>query len=95
MRESGERILESRRNVAATEGIAEGILTDLASQRATILRARGNLDGVDDGLQESSAVIAAMNRRALANRLVVYAVFALVGIGCSYIIYSRLFGGRG
>jgi hypothetical protein len=92
LEEGGERILESRRNVARTEGVAASILSDLASQRATIVRARGNLGGVDEGLDQSSAVLSSMNRRAMVNKLVMYAIFAVIALICLSILYSRLFG---
>jgi vesicle transport through interaction with t-SNAREs 1 len=93
LEEGRERILDSRRSIAQTEGVAENILSDLASQRATIMRARGNLSGVDEGLEQSNAVLSSMNRRAFLNKMVIYAIYAFIAMVVLWIIYSRLFRG--
>jgi vesicle transport through interaction with t-SNAREs 1 len=88
--DSAERILESRRNIAQTESIGAGILQDLQNQRATILRARDNLGGVDDGLNQSSSIITTMNRRALINKLVLYAVGLFFALTCLWMVGRKL-----
>jgi vesicle transport through interaction with t-SNAREs 1 len=87
---SAERILESRRNIAQTESIGAGILQDLQNQRATILRARDNLGGVDDGLNQSSSIINTMNRRALINKIVLYAVGLMFALICLWMVGNKL-----
>lgn len=91
LEESSERILASRRNIAQTESIGANILEDLQNQRATIMRARNNLGGVDEGLEQSSTILTTMNRRALINRLVIYAVFGVISLACMWIVYARIF----
>lgn len=91
LEESSERLLASRRNIAQTETLGASILEDLQNQRATIMRARGNLGGVDEGLEQSSNILTSMNRRALVNRLVIYAVFAIIALACLWIVYTKLF----
>lgn len=91
LQDGSDRILDSRRNIAQTEAIASNILNDLAQQRATIQRARGNLGGVDDGLDESNNILSQMNRRALINKLVIYGIFALISMIVLWILYSKLF----
>jgi vesicle transport through interaction with t-SNAREs protein 1 len=89
LREGSNRILESRRNIAQTETIGAGILADLQSQRATITRARDNLGGVDEGLNQSSGILSAMNRRALANKIVLYAVGLFFALLCLWMIVRK------
>jgi vesicle transport through interaction with t-SNAREs 1 len=88
---SSERILESRRNIAQTESIGASILQDLQNQRATILRARDNLGGVDEGLNQSSTIISTMNRRALLNKLILYAVGLFFALIILWMVGRKLF----
>lgn len=53
------------------------------------------MTGVDDGLTQSRGLLATMSRTALVNRLALYAVAAIIGLVLLFIVYMRLFGGRG
>ncbi|GAB0494474.1 hypothetical protein MMPV_005768 [Pyropia vietnamensis] len=92
---SSARIADSRARMAETEAVGVGILADLASQRRTLGNARDNLTGVDDGLTQSRGLLATMSRTALVNRLALYAVGGITGLVLLFIVYMRLFGGRG
>lgn len=89
-----ELILDSRRNIAQTESVSVQIMEDLQAQRGTILRARQNLSGVDSGLDQSTSILSAMNRRALMNKMIIYAVLAIIGMLCLGILYARVFHSR-
>lgn len=86
-----ELITDSRRHIAESEFVGAAILEDLQSQRNTIARARQNLGGVGSGLEESNAILSTMRRRALMNKIIVYAVLAGIGFACIGIIYIRVF----
>jgi vesicle transport through interaction with t-SNAREs 1 len=92
MQEGSQRIFDSRRNIAQTESIGASILEDLQAQRNTILRARSNLSGVDEGLDQSNSILTTMNRRALMNKLIIWGIFGFICLLCLWIVYARIFG---
>ncbi|CAN8074499.1 unnamed protein product [Agarophyton chilense] len=91
---SNELITDSRRHIAETELIGASILEDLQSQRSTITRARNNLGNMSNGLQQSDSILNTMHRRAMANRIMVYVILAIIGIACVAIMYVRIFHSR-
>ena len=61
------------------EGTAASILGELGKQRETLLHAKGSLSGASEGLEQSRRVLRSMGRRAMANKLVLWVVIALIG----------------
>ncbi|KAL1525600.1 hypothetical protein AB1Y20_020454 [Prymnesium parvum] len=60
------------------ENTANSILGDLASQRETLLRARGTLRFASDGLDRSDKILRSMARRAMTNKLVLWVVIGMI-----------------
>lgn len=94
LEKGGNIIQNSRRLMAETEMIGVGILEDLHNQRQTIIRARDNVRGVGEGLEESSGVLGTMQRRAIVNRIMIWIVLAGIGVACLGVLYARIFHAR-
>lgn len=88
---ASKSISDSRRTITETETTGAAILQDLQNQRATLMRAHGNLGNVDTGLDHSNSIISTMYRRAFVNKIIVYLVFAAIAITICAVIYNRLF----
>ena len=66
------------------------ILGELGKQRETLLHAKGSLSGASEGLEQSRRVLRSMGRRAMANKLVLWVVIALIGALILVVLYTEV-----
>ena len=91
--QSGTSKLEAAtRTVLEAEAIGESVLGDLHAQRETILHATGTLQRANEGLERSKRTLNAIARRAFENKLIMYGIIAMLGIGVLFLGYIELFG---
>merc|ERR1711990_328533 len=77
---SSKQLEDGRRLLAETEEIGGSVLSDLASQRETLQRARGRLKDVEAGLGESNSVIKGMIFKARQNKIVLFSIIIVISI---------------
>ncbi|KAI9153027.1 hypothetical protein LWI28_004651 [Acer negundo] len=87
---SGDRIKESRRTMLETEELGVSILSDLSSQRQSLLHAHNTLHGVDDNIGKSKRVLTSMARRISRNKWTVGIIIAVLVIAIILILYFKL-----
>ena len=75
---STERLLDSRRTLMDTEGVAGGIAEDLATQRGTIESSRGKLLETGGMFGRAHRAMRAMEKRETRNKVCVYVAVAVV-----------------
>jgi len=73
-----------------TEELGVSILQDLHRQRETIVSARENVHGTDDNIGRSRKILAAMGRRAMANKVMMYGIIAMLVSAILVIAYFKL-----
>ena len=88
--QTGERIREGKRSLLETEELGVSILQDLHRQRETITNARESIHGADDNIGRSRKILAAMGRRAMANKLMMYGIIAMLATAICVIAYFKL-----
>ena len=71
LNKTSERLQEARRVAAETEGVGEGILSELGRQREVIVHASSTLDVAQDNIGRSKRILVAMGRRLVTNKLIV------------------------
>jgi vesicle transport through interaction with t-SNAREs protein 1 len=87
---TGDRIREGKKSLLETEELGVSILQDLHRQRETISSARENVHGADDNIARSRKIIAAMGRRAAANKLLLYGIIAMLFFAICFVAYFKL-----
>jgi vesicle transport through interaction with t-SNAREs protein 1 len=92
MEEGTSKLQQAHRTVLETEAIGISILGDLRMQRETITHAAGTLQRANEGLARSKRTLAAIGRRALANRVIMWLLIVLLGGGILILAYLQLFG---
>ncbi|GAA5898326.1 hypothetical protein JCM8208_006946 [Rhodotorula glutinis] len=89
----GQRRLEESHRVALeTEDLGTGILRDLRGQRETLEHTRDTLYEADGSIDRAAGTLKKMMRRASQQRLVTYAILALLVLLILYVLASKLFG---
>ena len=68
------RITNAQRIGEESEAIGAGVLSELDSQRQTIMRTGGKVSNVDANLSKSRRILNAMSRRIMTNHLVMMLV---------------------
>ena len=68
------------------------VLGDLRSQRETITHATGTLQRANEGLSRSKRTLAAISRRALGNKLIMWGMIAMLSVGVLLLLYVQVFG---
>lgn len=75
------RIANAQRIGQESEAIGEGVLSELHSQRETIVRTGNKVTGVDQNLSKSRAILNGMARRVMTNQMVMIGIIiCLIGI---------------
>ena len=88
---TGDRIREGKRNLLETEELGVSILQDLHRQRETITSAREHIHGADDNIGRSRRILAAMGRRAMANKVMMYGIILMLLGAIGIVAYFKLF----
>lgn len=85
MLERSSRQLEEARRVALeTEGISEGVMSDLAAQRDTILHMKDSMRTVDAELSAARQSLNRMILMAQRNRVMTLAIAAVLSLGLAF-----------
>jgi len=77
LKATGARIQEGKKTLLETEELGVSILQDLHKQRETIVRTRDTLHTADDNIGKSRRILSSMAKRAMANKVM---LFAIIGI---------------
>jgi vesicle transport through interaction with t-SNAREs protein 1 len=91
IRESTNRVEEAKRTAMETENIGIEIMSDLQSQRETILRTREHVRDVDSNLSRSRQLLISMGKRAATNKLILSGVIAMLVLAIIYVLYTKIF----
>lgn len=65
-------------------------MQDLHRQRDTITSAREHVHGADDNIGRSRKILAAMGRRAMANKLMMYGIILMLLGAIGIVAYFKL-----
>lgn len=91
-----DKLREAELTLVETEAIGAGIMSDLHSQRQTLMHSMGTMRGASEGLERSKRVLNAMTRRAFANRMLMRCMAATLACLLLFFAYLSLFGlGKG
>lgn len=66
---TSDSLARSERTALETEAIGVEVVTNLGTQRETLLRARNRLEDVDQGLSRTQSILNTMTRRVFTNKL--------------------------
>ncbi|ODV94463.1 hypothetical protein PACTADRAFT_82029 [Pachysolen tannophilus NRRL Y-2460] len=86
---SSERLRDSSRIALETEDIGANILNDLRSQREQITNSRNTLSEADNYVDKSIKTIKTMTRRMAANKLITYAIIAVLILLIVLVLISK------
>lgn len=90
-----DKLQAAHRTVLETESIGASILGDLRQQRETIMHSAGTLQRANEGLARSKRTLTAIGRRALGNKLIMWAMIFLLSAAVLLLFYVELFGIKG
>lgn len=85
------RLQDAEREALEIEELGQGIMSDLASQRETILHARGNMGTIGFELSAARRSLDQLLSRASQNKMVTSGVFAMLAVG--FMVYVLGFMG--
>lgn len=89
----GQKQLEDAKRLALeTEDIGLDVMSDLRQQREVILRSRQNMGVVDTELGSARRILKSMGQRAMANKMLVYVVVAVMLTALIVFLYFFLKG---
>ncbi|ODQ65213.1 V-snare-domain-containing protein [Nadsonia fulvescens var. elongata DSM 6958] len=86
---SSQRLRDSQRIANETESIGANILTDLRGQREQIVNSRNTLLEADGYVDKSLKTLKTMGRRMAANKLITYAIIAVLIILILLVLYGK------
>ena len=92
MQRGTDRLRDACRTAVEAEAVGASTLQDLHDQRQTIERSRGRLASAGAGLDRSRRILSAMGRRALANRILLWAMIGFLSLLILLLLYAQLFG---
>merc|ERR1719487_227014 len=91
IRETTNRVEEAKRTAMETENIGIEIMSDLRSQRETILRTQDHVRDVDSNLSRSRQLLISMGKRAATNKLILSGVIVMLVAAIIYVLYTKIF----
>lgn len=86
---SSERLRDAQRVGNETEAIGAGILNDLRGQREQITNSRNTLMEADSHVDRSLRTLRSMARRMAANRIISYAIIAILILLIIFVLASK------
>lgn len=89
LEQSSDRLRDAQRVGNETEAIGAGILNDLRGQREQILNSRNTLAEADSAIDRSMRTLRGMARRMAANKLLSYAIIAVLVILIIFVLASK------
>jgi len=87
--EGSKRLVNANRIALETEDIGANVLSELSSQKQTILRARDNLDLIEDNISRSRRILLKMSRRIATDKFVLMGIILLLLLVISLIVYFK------
>ncbi|CAI8591854.1 unnamed protein product [Vicia faba] len=90
LNKSGDRIKDSRRTMLETEELGVSILSDLHSQRQSLLHAHDTLHGVDDNIGKSKKILSNMSKRMNKNKCIISTIVVVLVLIMGAILYYKL-----
>lgn len=66
---TSESLARSERTALETEAIGVEVVSNLGTQRETLLRTRNRLEDIDQGLSQTRSILNTMTRRVFTNKL--------------------------
>merc|ERR1712217_554119 len=84
MEKSTRTLEEATRRAIESEGIGDGVLSDLVSQRETIQNMKNNMKTVDSELTGARQALGRMIAMAERNRLVTMVIASILGLGLAF-----------
>lgn len=69
--------------------LGNGILSNLAQQRDTIVHSRDTLHGADDSITKARKILSNMSRRVMQNKLIMFAISGVLLLAIILIIYFQ------
>lgn len=89
LEESSNKLRDSSRIAMETEDIGASILNDLRSQREQIVNSRSTLMEADGYVDKSIKTLKTMTRRMAANKLISYAIIAVLILLIFLVLISK------
>ena len=86
---SSDRLREAQRVGNETEQVGAGILNDLRGQREQIVNSRNTLTDADSYIDKSLRTLRSMARRMAANRMISYAIIAVLILLIVFVLASK------
>ncbi|XP_017776799.1 PREDICTED: vesicle transport through interaction with t-SNAREs homolog 1B [Nicrophorus vespilloides] len=89
---TGESLARSNQIAIETETIGTEVVTELGSQRETLLRAKDRLTNADDQLDNTRRILKKMGRNVIYNKLVLVMIILLelgILIAVSYMKFIK------
>eukprot|EP00752_Nemacystus_decipiens_P002620 g2453.t1 len=83
-------LLDSRRVLEETEGIGRGVMTDLESQRETLLRSRANVRETEGAAATARRLLRTISRRELRHRLCLYLIIVALSASIVLVLYLKI-----
>lgn len=83
-------LLDSRRVLEETEGIGHGVMTDLESQRETLLRSRANVRETAGAAATARRLLRSISRRELRHRLCLYFIIVALSASIVLVLYLKI-----
>eukprot|EP00931_Biecheleriopsis_adriatica_P034828 TRINITY_DN20097_c0_g1_i2.p1 TRINITY_DN20097_c0_g1~~TRINITY_DN20097_c0_g1_i2.p1 ORF type:complete len:252 (-),score=61.26 TRINITY_DN20097_c0_g1_i2:165-920(-) len=84
MERSSSKLQDAIRVSLETEEVSQGVVSDLAAQRETILRTRSNMRTIDTELSQARQSLGRMLAMAQRNRTMTLAIAAIFALGLSF-----------
>ena len=88
---TGESIARSHQIAIETENIGNEVISELGSQRETLLRTRDRLDDANTHLDTVKTVLRKMGRNVIYTKLILIAIIVLEVLILASISYLRFF----
>jgi vesicle transport through interaction with t-SNAREs protein 1 len=86
---TGATLQDSVRVLASSEDIGGSVLSDLESQRQSLLRARGHVVDVSGDAGEARQLLQAIARRNARHRLMLYCIIAGLLVAIAIVLYFK------
>lgn len=87
-----DKLRQAQQKALEAEAIGVNIMSDLRSQRETIMHSTGTLQRANEGLARGGRVLSAISRRALANKLIMWFIIIFLALLILLLIYLELVG---
>ena len=88
---SAQSVMRSQIVAEETEQIGREVVSELGTQRETLIRAKTRLSETDQELDTSKKIIRMINKRVLTNKIVLVIIIVLEVVILALTVYLRFF----